>query len=622
MLGKMLRFVLWALCALSIQSIAAEPMLSRIRLPPGFKIELFADQLPNARVMVRGERGTIFVTLGLLAKLKNQSELAFILAHEISHVVSSHNMHMYIEVNKIKRKKRTKNVLAERDEIKSNDLLKKCLFAKDLESEADSLGAIRYLQAGYKASSIDGVFDVLASSNLPFSDLPFQYTLLESPKLIIRDSLKKFKTADAIQINEQENDSLNTHPAILKRRTQVKGIVGRSTSSSNSVVMDEQKFQQVKRIAQFELPLLHILDQQFPSAIYLSAILLKEFPSNIYLKKCLAKALYLQTKYINLNGSSSVDHKKITGSLQSVYHMLEYMGEVDLNKIAAHYVWDLSNRYPDDDELSSMKKDMQMEYAVHMNWNKKDSATKRANNPFADLLSHEECDKLLTTLGAKHKAASAHPAPNNIRKSKSFGVSSLLVLPPEYISFDNRGESHVEFLRSEEGRARMEEMLTIAAKKSGVQIQPYSMENGNHQQVENFNEIRQLKDWLNEQSANSELTSTVGSNQQEINKLLKKYNTKYALLSGIVSIHQPNFTPFLLPLSALFWPTLPFTVAASVKPAYQMLYYAVLADLSTGDMKVVSLNYFRKRDSDAMMKAHLYHTLRQIKKKARNGQSL
>ncbi|MGB4946042.1 MAG: sorbosone dehydrogenase family protein, partial [Candidatus Competibacter denitrificans] len=58
----MLRFVLWALCALSIQSIAAEPMLSRIRLPPGFKIELFADQLPNARVMVRGERGTIFVS--------------------------------------------------------------------------------------------------------------------------------------------------------------------------------------------------------------------------------------------------------------------------------------------------------------------------------------------------------------------------------------------------------------------------------------------------------------------------------------------------------------------------------------------------------------------------------
>lgn len=62
MLGKIHQFVLWALCALSIQSVAAEPMLSRIRLPPGFKIELFADQLPNARVMVRGERGTIFVS--------------------------------------------------------------------------------------------------------------------------------------------------------------------------------------------------------------------------------------------------------------------------------------------------------------------------------------------------------------------------------------------------------------------------------------------------------------------------------------------------------------------------------------------------------------------------------
>lgn len=41
---------------------AADPPLERIRLPPGFTIRLFADNVPNARVMVLGEDGTLYVS--------------------------------------------------------------------------------------------------------------------------------------------------------------------------------------------------------------------------------------------------------------------------------------------------------------------------------------------------------------------------------------------------------------------------------------------------------------------------------------------------------------------------------------------------------------------------------
>lgn len=59
---KTLFLALWMLGTLSTQGFAVEPMLSRIRLPPGFKIEMFADSVPNARVMVLGDRGTLFVS--------------------------------------------------------------------------------------------------------------------------------------------------------------------------------------------------------------------------------------------------------------------------------------------------------------------------------------------------------------------------------------------------------------------------------------------------------------------------------------------------------------------------------------------------------------------------------
>lgn len=41
---------------------AADPPLERIRLPAGFSISLYADHVPNARVMVLGEDGTLYVS--------------------------------------------------------------------------------------------------------------------------------------------------------------------------------------------------------------------------------------------------------------------------------------------------------------------------------------------------------------------------------------------------------------------------------------------------------------------------------------------------------------------------------------------------------------------------------
>ena len=41
---------------------AAMVPLANIKLHPGFKIEVFADGLPNARTLVLGDEGTVFVS--------------------------------------------------------------------------------------------------------------------------------------------------------------------------------------------------------------------------------------------------------------------------------------------------------------------------------------------------------------------------------------------------------------------------------------------------------------------------------------------------------------------------------------------------------------------------------
>src|SRR5438105_2637252 len=50
-----------ALVAASATATGAQIHLERIKLPPGFQIEIFAQDVKDARSMALGEKGTLFV---------------------------------------------------------------------------------------------------------------------------------------------------------------------------------------------------------------------------------------------------------------------------------------------------------------------------------------------------------------------------------------------------------------------------------------------------------------------------------------------------------------------------------------------------------------------------------
>ena len=60
--SKLLRFVFCALAGFAAAHAQAQRLpLDQIRLPPGFQITVFASNVPNARAMAWGDRGTLFV---------------------------------------------------------------------------------------------------------------------------------------------------------------------------------------------------------------------------------------------------------------------------------------------------------------------------------------------------------------------------------------------------------------------------------------------------------------------------------------------------------------------------------------------------------------------------------
>ncbi|MFN6048306.1 MAG: M48 family metallopeptidase, partial [Bacteroidota bacterium] len=85
--------------------------------------------------------GVVMVTVGLLSRIENESQLAFILAHEIQHYTQKHSLQQYkqrFEQNKQKGK---------RDEDEAIKAFYK--FSKDHEMEADEKGFQMMLRSGY-----------------------------------------------------------------------------------------------------------------------------------------------------------------------------------------------------------------------------------------------------------------------------------------------------------------------------------------------------------------------------------------------------------------------------------------------------------------------------------------
>ena len=110
-------------------------------------------------------QGVVIVNMGLIAQLKSEAQLAFILAHEISHFKEQHALKFYLESKEIDRQN-SRNILRRK---KFENTLTKNQFSKEQESEADELGLELFLKSKYNLEAVKGAFDVLQYAYLPLS---------------------------------------------------------------------------------------------------------------------------------------------------------------------------------------------------------------------------------------------------------------------------------------------------------------------------------------------------------------------------------------------------------------------------------------------------------------------
>lgn len=133
--------------------------------------------------------GYIFITHGLLLKMRNEAELAGVLAHEISHVLRRHHLNAIQKNAQMGILGDVFNVAAERN--RNSEALKKVvstgteLYArgldKDDEFEADRMGIVIATRAGYDPFGLPAVLQTLDHMNPQDGSLALMFKTHPSP---------------------------------------------------------------------------------------------------------------------------------------------------------------------------------------------------------------------------------------------------------------------------------------------------------------------------------------------------------------------------------------------------------------------------------------------------------
>ena len=338
------------------------------------KLHFYAYKSPDPNAYTSAT-GNILITVGLLAQLDNEAQLAYILSHEITHYRQHHMLKGYLNREDLK----------EHSGDTPSYLLLSSYYSynQEQELEADQMGFELYKKSPYSAKEALRSFDVLEYADLPFDDVPFDTTFFNKNFMTIPAGYF-LKEVDPIYSDDNYEDRNSTHPNVRKRRmalmTEVDTV---KNGGTHLFVVSKDEFLRVREKSRYEICRLYLIDRNYPGAIYSSYMMLQRHPNDIYLQKIIGRCLYELAAYNQTStGNSSYnpylmydffsgnsgrysalnrggyyripDFKDYPGQQQQLYHLFHEMEPDELTVLALSYNWSLHKTDPADNFQKSL----------------------------------------------------------------------------------------------------------------------------------------------------------------------------------------------------------------------------------------------------------------------------
>lgn len=584
--------------------------------------------------------GLILVNIGLLAKIENEAQLAFILCHEISHYIHKHPLDIYLKVKELNENNRGFMRKTPVEDI----LLERSNYSKEKEIEADFYGLELFLKSDYNIEAIETTFNLLKYAHLPFANDTFEVNFFESGSLRFPKNyhLKDFKDPHTSYF---PNDFFRTtHPdpdarkdSLIKKLSSFGGVRGKK-----KWFLNRDQFFQIRKIARFESCYLYLYQRKYESAIYNSYVLLKEFPQSFYLKKIIAQSLYGLTKYACSGQFWDVhrSYEEIEGSIQGLSFLIENLKNEELNTVSIIYNWNLYQEAPDDIELEMMLDDQMQELGRNyisdisffsdslpqkMDSLREDFAYIRyaISDLFRDSLFVSRLQKNIS-MGSREQNFKNYESPFQLykkRKSKkklrlngfNLGLDTVVFVEPFYQRIDDRKKNAMQFLESEANGKNFIHLLTSHSEAVGLEHTMLSTKELDKTDILTFQDLALLNEWIYERIY-SENLQMVSINYEEVRRLKEKFGTPYFVWSGIVSLTRPR-TGKALVMSAgvIFFPILPYSFYYLFSPNHDTFFYTIVYDIESGENLLLYPKLTKMKDRSDVLNSMVYDLIYQIK---------
>lgn len=359
----------------------------------GLRIFVGAYAWGNAASM--GE-GSLVINIGLLNRLENEAELAFIICHEIAHEIFKHSneairrgievLHAQKTQKEIKKIKKSEYGGTEKAiALMKNLLLEGRKHSRDKETQADSMAIAMLLRTHYDASAAMDCLALLDSIDMDkyARHIDFQAQLDFPAMHFKKEWLKRETLGLGMQVEKTEEqlklaDSLKTHPDCMHRIDLVYQMLKTYDPQGHSVFLQpKSEFDSIYRIADLEVVESEHRFGNLGRCLYHSLQLQSVYPNEPYLKYmtsiCLMEAAIAQKEH-ELGKMTELPSPEHADDYLDVLFFLQNIRLSELSGLAYQYAAQYKDTYACDEEFLHL-----MEEICTMNGKADEAAQYRAS---------------------------------------------------------------------------------------------------------------------------------------------------------------------------------------------------------------------------------------------------
>lgn len=635
-----------------LESNGEEELLKKLRF------YVLKSPIPNAYCT---SNGAVLVSVGLLSRLENEAQLAFILSHEIQHYILKHSLKEYKKINTMKNASS-----GQRLEDKLSDIYN---FSQENENEADLNGFKMMQRAGYNLDEGVYVFDMLKYAEYPFLEITlpidsFETEYYKFPLSLhtqIKEAVKKGADGDEKHLQEQGDETNKTHPSLDRRINRMRDMIAADGNQKGKplYLAGKEPFNYISKMARHELLLLYLRYADYGNAYYLAEVMQKLYGSSLFIAKVKAMSIYGLAHHSSLKHSMDKYGCNVSRSRGEWRPLIALFSKMDLKELSAfgsRQIYFIKKEYKDDPFLDKVSRDFfrivqsnalirisDLALAKPQLENNQDTTEKSdetdnnsgIKNPrnrvkrnastgasmgtyymqiFTDIKDREYLQKFLKEMQYSELSKTEGEKQDPIaKKSKPEQVVTQMVMFPPQIELSYGSENKRDLYQEEDYKEFLVNKWDELGDKANLNIDVLRTNMDQRVSLEAINDYMALSDWIIER-LNNDTQDMVLFNGEFVKEPMQRKNaTHVGWVSYDYKQGKRKFSPEYMLYSMVFYPTFPLYLIWQFSRDYQFNEYCVVFNTQTGKAIHVKRKKFSSRLQGDLLNAQIYETLYNVK---------